>query len=358
MKSILLLLTLFSATAFSQQGIVASYLRLTPTLMPIKCNLGDVRADSLTTYFKFCSPANTWNIVPFGTTLNGAFNLISPMTTGGDIIYGGALGVATRLANGSSGQVLTSNGTTLAPSWQAPSGNVNGLTSTATAAGTTTLTNSSTTLQFFTGSTTQTMVLPAATTLSLGQQYNVFNNSTGAVTVEANGASVLIVMGASSSCLFTVTNIGSGAGTWQLSYVTNTNLFTSSVVTGSASITNPSTWTTWGNSPALTFTPAITGLYKVYSNFIIINNSTGNGFVNTRIINTSGGATLLAESQSYGPTSNASAACSGNVNPMSTYTLTAGTSYVFDIQGFINNSTGGTVAGTNSQFYMFAERLH
>lgn len=48
---------------------------------------------------------------------NAAFNALSPMTTGGDIIYGGASGVATRLANGSSGQVLLSNGGTAAPSW-------------------------------------------------------------------------------------------------------------------------------------------------------------------------------------------------------------------------------------------------
>lgn len=47
-----------------------------------------------------------------------SFNNLSPMTTGGDIIYGGASGTGTRLANGSAGQVLTSNGTTLAPSWQ------------------------------------------------------------------------------------------------------------------------------------------------------------------------------------------------------------------------------------------------
>jgi len=42
----------------------------------------------------------------------------NPMTTGGDIIYGGVSGVATRLGNGSAGQVLQSNGTTLAPSWE------------------------------------------------------------------------------------------------------------------------------------------------------------------------------------------------------------------------------------------------
>lgn len=48
--------------------------------------------------------------------------LTNPMTTAGDVIYGGASGIPTRLANGSSGQVLTSNGGTAAPSWQTPGG--------------------------------------------------------------------------------------------------------------------------------------------------------------------------------------------------------------------------------------------
>lgn len=52
------------------------------------------------------------------TTKTTGFDALSPMTTGGDIIYGGASGTGTRLPNGTSGQVLTSNGTTLAPSWQ------------------------------------------------------------------------------------------------------------------------------------------------------------------------------------------------------------------------------------------------
>lgn len=54
------------------------------------------------------------------TTKAAAFDALSPMTTGGDIIYGGASGTGTRLANGSSGQFLKSNGTTLAPSWANP----------------------------------------------------------------------------------------------------------------------------------------------------------------------------------------------------------------------------------------------
>ena len=48
--------------------------------------------------------------------------ITNPMTTGGDVIYGGASGSPTRLANGSSGQVLTSSGTTVAPTWATPSG--------------------------------------------------------------------------------------------------------------------------------------------------------------------------------------------------------------------------------------------
>lgn len=52
------------------------------------------------------------------TTANAAFNALSPMTTGGDIIYGGASGAATRLANGTNGQYLKSTGSTNAPAWQ------------------------------------------------------------------------------------------------------------------------------------------------------------------------------------------------------------------------------------------------
>lgn len=54
------------------------------------------------------------------TTKSGAFDALSPMTTGGDLIYGGASGTGTRLANGSSGQVLTSGGGTAAPTWTTP----------------------------------------------------------------------------------------------------------------------------------------------------------------------------------------------------------------------------------------------
>ncbi len=72
--------------------------------------------------------AGTWNATTIAlnhggtgqTTKAPAFDALSPMTTGGDLIYGGASGTGTRLANGSAGQVLTSGGTTVAPTWATP----------------------------------------------------------------------------------------------------------------------------------------------------------------------------------------------------------------------------------------------
>lgn len=55
-----------------------------------------------------------------GTSKATAFDALSPLTTGGDLLYGGASGTGTRLANGSALQLLQSNGTTLAPTWVNP----------------------------------------------------------------------------------------------------------------------------------------------------------------------------------------------------------------------------------------------
>jgi hypothetical protein len=56
------------------------------------------------------------------TTASAAFNALSPVTTAGDLIIGDGANSATRLAIGTNGYVLTSNGTTA--SWQAASGGV------------------------------------------------------------------------------------------------------------------------------------------------------------------------------------------------------------------------------------------
>ncbi len=91
-----------------------------------------------------------------------------------------------------------------------------GFTTTVTAAGTTTLTLTSTRVQQFTGTTTQTLVLPAATTLLNGNKYTVENLSTGAITVNMNGGTTLLTVPPNSSMTITLTSNATSAGTWYI----------------------------------------------------------------------------------------------------------------------------------------------
>lgn len=109
-------------------------------------------------------------------------------------------------------------------------------TVTITSAGTTTLTKDSQTVQNFTGSSTQTVELPDATTIPLGRYFEIWNDSTQAVTVEDAASSVLRTIPAGLRVKFVVKDIGSAAGTWiiedlRASQVTN-------VPSGSVSSTN------------------------------------------------------------------------------------------------------------------------
>jgi len=66
-----------------------------------------------------------------------------------------------------------------------------GYSTTVTAVGTTTLTVASNYRQFFTGSTTQTVVLPVTSTLVTGIAYEIENNSTGTLTVNSSGGNLV-----------------------------------------------------------------------------------------------------------------------------------------------------------------------
>ena len=90
-----------------------------------------------------------------------------------------------------------------------------GYTTTATAAGTTTLTASSNYQQFFTGTTTQTIVLPVTSTLALGLGYLIQNNSTGILTVQSSGLNTITTIPAGVTTLFTCILItGTTAASW------------------------------------------------------------------------------------------------------------------------------------------------
>lgn len=144
------------------------------------------------------------------------------------------------VTDGTSGQVLTGNGTGSAPTFQTPSVTtvtgtlpianggtgatsagaadtaLRGFTTTATAAGTTTLTSTSTLYQQFTGTTTQTVVLPVTSTLAQGWSFHIVNNSTGLVTVNSSGGNAVIVIPAGTTAMVTcILTSGTTAASWE-----------------------------------------------------------------------------------------------------------------------------------------------
>ena len=119
-----------------------------------------------------------------------------------------------------------------------------GYSTTATAAGTTILTVNSNRVQFFTGTTTQVLSLPAPQTMTLGMEFLIVNNSTGSVEVRAaNSATVITVLpGTVASCISVDLTAGNGAAGWNAEFVG----FSSVTGTGSAVL---------AVGPALTGTP-------------------------------------------------------------------------------------------------------
>lgn len=129
-----------------------------------------------------------------------------------------------------------------------------GVATTAAAGGSGALTVASAPVQEFTGSSTYTLTLPDATTLTNGMTYEILNRSTGKVTVNTNGGSLLIALNGGNDAFLTLISNGTSAGTWDIPQggqtrgtITNDNANTgnvgeqirSAVVIGSAvSLTN------------------------------------------------------------------------------------------------------------------------
>jgi hypothetical protein len=94
-----------------------------------------------------------------------------------------------------------------------------GYTTTVTAAGTTTLTAASTRLQYFTGTTTQTVVLPVTSTLVAGtDRFEMVNNSTGILTLQSSGLNTILAMAANTRAVFDCILVtGTTAASWSAS---------------------------------------------------------------------------------------------------------------------------------------------
>ena len=162
------------------------------------------------------------------TTLSFGTTGLTPSTaTSGAVTVAGTLAVANGGTN-----------STTAPRAMAT---LMGYTSTATAAGTTTLTNTSSYYQQFTGTTTQTVTLPVTSTLLTGWTFHIVNNSTGNVTVNSSGGNLVITVLPGTTAMCTCILItGTTAASWE-SGLTD---FSTATGTGSVVLSNSPTLVT------------------------------------------------------------------------------------------------------------------
>ena len=184
--------------------------------------------------------ATTSLIVPANKKLYFIYN----NTTGGFAVtvkVSGLTGVS--VPNGKK-MVLVSNGTDIVEAVTYMSTNPLSLfsyTTTATAAGTTTLTSASNYLQYFTGVTTQTVVMPVTSTLSLGWNYQIINNSTGNLTINSSGGNLIVtVLPATAVTITVILTSGTTAASWNAEFTG----FTTVTGTGANVL---------GTSPTITF---------------------------------------------------------------------------------------------------------
>ncbi|MEO6610754.1 MAG: hypothetical protein ABIT05_01435 [Chitinophagaceae bacterium] len=154
---------------------------------------------------------------------------------------------------------MDANGNTTANNW------LGGYTTTATAAGTTTLTIASTYLQYFTGATTQTVTLPVTSTLTLGHQFVIINNSTGTVTVNSSGANLVVACAGGTSTVVTcILTSGTSAASWSQGY-SAANFASGKKVTQNNSITYTGTDATTMTFPTTSATIARTDAAQTFT---------------------------------------------------------------------------------------------
>jgi hypothetical protein len=207
--------------------------------------------------------------ITFAQGLTSSLTTDSSSVSTGSIITAGGAGIAKNLYVGG---LLDVAGAT---SFTNPTiNNIKmGYTTTATAAGTTTLTVSSNYRQFFTGTTTQTIVLPVTSTLVTGIAYEIENNSTGTLTVNSSGGNLVgtIPSGVCAHAVCIGTTLTTAAD-WDWDYISNTTITgTGSAVLGtSPTITSPTLVTPALGTPASGVMTNVTGInYDGYKNRII-----------------------------------------------------------------------------------------
>ena len=202
-------------------------------------NIGSVSVTTTGTQLNYLNGATgttgTGSVVFATAPTLSSLTLSSPLavTSGGtglastvanQILYSSATSTVAGLATANSSVLVTSSGGVPSLSTALPSGLtttlfypqnvIEGFQSVASAGGVTTLIDTSPQTLIITGVTIQTVVLPNATTLTLGQTFTINNNSTGVVTIQSNGGATITTMKANSFITLTILNIGTSTGQW------------------------------------------------------------------------------------------------------------------------------------------------
>ena len=156
--------------------------------------------------------------------------------------------------------------------------NLTGYTSTATAGATTTLTNTSSFYQLFTGTSNQTVKLPVTSTLRTGWSFHICNNSTGTLSVVSSGSNAVITVPSQVTAMVTcigitlttaadwesgLTDFSTATGTGSVVLGTNPTIATPNITTGltvaGSAGTSGQVLTSGGSGNAPTWTTPVTG---------------------------------------------------------------------------------------------------
>jgi hypothetical protein len=178
-------------------------------------------ATGLTTAITKDGQTTTTARITFAQGITSSLTTDSSSVSTGSIITDGGVGIAKNLYVGGTLNVTGSTSLT-----NPVINNIKmGYTTTATAAGTTTLTVASNYRQFFTGTLAQTIVLPVTSTLVTGIAYEIENNSTGLLTVNSSGGNLVgtVPAGVCAHAVCIGTTLTTAAD-WDWDYISTTTI--------------------------------------------------------------------------------------------------------------------------------------
>ena len=167
------------------------------------------------------SALTQYGLIYGGTTT--AMASLSSLGTSTQVLHGNVAGQPTwgaiNLATDTTGTLQLTQGGTGATSAPAAAANLMGFTSTATAGGTTVLTNASSQYQLFTGSAVQTITLPVTSTLTTGWTFHIVNNSTGTLLVQSSGANAIGIVQSQTTMMVTcIATATTTAADWEAGF--------------------------------------------------------------------------------------------------------------------------------------------